>query len=96
MVSGKFSPQILATNLTNVDSGTFCSAHNENIPHLFRRCNNVQHFLLTFETFLNKKCVHVTNMKLKEDFVLFGNAKDFESDEIFDFIISFTKFFKCK
>ena len=28
-------------------------------------------------------------MKLTEDFVLFGNAKDFESYEIFDFIIVF-------
>ena len=45
-----------------------------------------------FETFVNKKCVNVTNMKLKEDFVLFGNAKDFESDQIFDFTISFTVF----
>ena len=27
--------------------------------------------------------------ELKEDIVLFGNAKDFESDEIFDFIMLF-------
>ena len=33
-------------------------------------------------------------MKLKEDFVLFGNAKDFESDEIFDFIILCAKLYK--
>ena len=39
------------------------------------------------ETFVNEKCINVTNIKLKEDFVLFGNAKGFESDEIFDFII---------
>ena len=32
-------------------------------------------------------------MKQTEDFVLFGNAKDFESDEIFDFIILLAKFF---
>ena len=38
--------------------------------------------------------INVTNMKLKEDFVLFGNAKDFESDKIFDFIILFAKFYK--
>ena len=46
-----------------------------------------------FETFVNEKCINVTNMKLTEDFVLFGNAKDFESNEIFDFIILFAKFF---
>ena len=35
-------------------------------------------------------------MKLKQDFVLFGNAKDFVSDETFDFIIVFAKFFTYK
>ena len=29
-------------------------------------------------------------------FFLSGNVKDFESDEIFDFIILFAKFFLCK
>ena len=36
---------------------------------------------------------NVANMKLKEDFVLFGNTKDFESHEIVDFIILFVKLF---
>ena len=42
-----------------------------------------------FQTFVNEKCINVTNMKLNEDFALFGNAKDFEWDEIFDFITLF-------
>ena len=46
-----------------------------------------------FETFVNEKCIHMINMKLTEDFILFGNAKDFESDEIFDFIILFANVF---
>ena len=46
-----------------------------------------------FKTFVNEKCINVTNMKQTEDFVLFGNAKDFESDEIFDFIILLAIFF---
>ena len=51
-------------------------------------------FWSMFQTVVNKKCIRVTNMKLKEDFVLFGKAKkDFESDEIFDFIILFAKLF---
>ena len=32
-------------------------------------------------------------MKLNEDFVLFDNAEDFETDEIFDFIILFSKLY---
>ena len=46
-----------------------------------------------FQTFVNEKCINLTSTKLTEDFVLFVNAKDFESDEIFDFIILFAKFF---
>ena len=38
------------------------------------------------ERFVNEKCINVTNMKLNEDFVLFGNAEDFESDETFAFL----------
>ena len=56
-------------------------------------CEAVQHFWLIFETFANKKCVNVRYMKLREDFELFGNAKDFELRWIFDFIILFANHF---
>ena len=62
-------------------------------PICFWSCDIVHRFWLMFETFVNEKCLNMINMKLTEDFVLFGNAKDFESDEIFDFIILFVKFF---
>ena len=65
-------------NVTNDERCTFCNAHNENIPYLFWRCDFGQHFLSMFQTFVNEKCINVTNMKLNEDFALFGNAKDFE------------------
>ena len=75
--------RILATNVTlkrmkvtNNEKCTFCNTHNETIPYLFRSCDIVHRFWLMFETFVNEKCI---NMKLTEDFVLFGNAKDFES-----------------
>ena len=45
-----------------------------------------------FETFVNGKGVNVTSMKLKKDLVLLDNAKDFESDPIFHFIILLAKF----
>ena len=37
-------------------------------------------------------------MKVNEEIILFGNAKDFKSDAIFDFVILFTKFYlyTCK
>ena len=75
--------------VTNDEKWTFCNAHNETVSHLFWRCDIVQHLWLMFEALVNEKCINVTNMKLKEDSVLFGNAKDFESDEIFDFIMLF-------
>ena len=69
-------------------------AQTENIPHLFWRYNIVQHFWLMFEIFVIENCaLYGANMKLKEDCVLFGNAKDFESDEIFGFIILFANLF---
>ena len=37
--------------------------------------------------------LYVANMKLKDDFALFGNAKDLESEEIFEFILLFAKYF---
>jgi len=45
-----------------------------------------------FETFVNEKCINMINTKLTEDFVLFGNVKDFESDEIFEFLCCFQMF----
>ena len=62
--------------VTNNEKYTFSNTHNETIPYLFRSCDIVHRFWLMFETFVNEKCI---NMKLTEDFVLFGNAKDFES-----------------
>ena len=76
--------------LTNNEKCTFCNTHNETIPCLFWSCDIVQHFWLMFETFVNEKCINMINMKLTEDFVLFDNAKDFESGEIFDY------YFVCK
>ena len=38
-------------------------------------------------------CINMINMKLTEDFVLFRNANDFESKEIFDFIILLQSFY---
>ena len=91
--------KILATNVTlkrmkftDDEKCTFSSARNENIPHLLWKCDIVQDFWSMSERFVNEKYINVTNMKLNEDFVLFGNAEDFESDEIFDFIILSAKF----
>ena len=81
--------RILATNVTlkrmkvtNNEKCTFCNTHNETIPYLFRSCDIVHRFWLMFETFVNEKLVNVTNMKQNEDFVLFGNRKDFKLDEV--------------
>ena len=65
--------------VTNNEKCTFCITHNETIPHLFWSCDTVQRFWLMFETFVNEKCINMINMKLTEDFVLFGNAKDMKS-----------------
>ena len=40
----------------------------------------------------------MVDMKVNEESILFGNAKDFKSDAIFDFVVLFTTFYlyKCK
>ena len=82
--------------ISNDEKGTFCKAQTENILHLFWGCDIEQQFWLLFKKFVIEKCTNVTNMTLHEDFVLFGNVKDIESDEIFDFIVLLAKFFFCK
>ena len=88
--------RILATNVTlkrmkvtNKVKCTFRNAHTETILHLFWSCDTVHNCWLMFETFVTEKRINVVTMKLTEDFVLFCNAKDFESYEIIDFIILF-------
>ena len=63
---------------SNDEKCTFCNAPTENILHLFWRCDIVQQVWLLFQKFVTEKCSDVTNI-----IVLFGNVKDFESDEIF-------------
>ena len=54
----------------------------------------MQQFWLMFENIVNEQYTKkVTDMKLYGDCVLFGNAKDFESNEIFDFITILANFF---
>ena len=69
MVSIMSSPQdsCYACNLKKVKSQmmrcTFCNVHNENIPHLLGDVTLYDIFWLMFETFVNKICVNMTNMK---------------------------------
>ena len=59
MVSDKFSSQdSRCKRHIRKNQGqkcTVCNTHSENIPHLFWRCNIVQHFWSMFETFSNEK-----------------------------------------
>ena len=49
-------------------------------------------FLVHVENIFDEKYVNVTDIKLREVFVLFGNVNYFESHELFDFIL-FERFF---
>ena len=77
--------------ITNDESCTFCKQQAECLEHGLWACDVVQHFWLTFEQFVNEKCVNMANMKLNQEIIVFGNAKDFKYDAVFDFVILFAK-----
>ena len=84
--------------IANSDRCTFCDVENECLQHLFWSCDIVQHFWKPFQDLINNKCENVINMQFTEEIVLFGNAKNFESDDVIDFLILFAKFYiyKCR
>ena len=77
---------------------SFCENEPENMQHLFWECTVVQQFWKSFEHLLHSKCGNVMNMQLTQEIVLFGNAENFESDDVIDFLILFAKFYiyKCR
>ena len=76
----------------------FCKQQAGSLEHFFWTCNVVQHFWLTFKQIVYEKCLNMVNIKLNEEIVLFGNAKDFKSDANFDFVILFANLYlyNCK
>ena len=101
----RITHRILATNSTLLYMGltgsnvcTFCKTCQENIQHIFWRCEVVQSFWQQLEIALRDNCLNIVSLKFNEIIVLFGHDYKFKSDSTFDLIILHAKYFiyKCK
>ena len=94
----------IATNImlermdVSLNKCSFCHIETETIQHLFWKCHVVKRFWQAFEQFLNEKCETMWNMKMNEETVLLRHSDQVKSDDVFDFLVLFAKFFiyTCK
>jgi hypothetical protein len=96
--------RILPTNrylflckIVSNDCCTFCNLERETISHLFWSCGITQIF---WKDLIHRMTEGNTsnNLKLSEEFILFGTSQNIQTDSVLDFIILCAKFFlyKCK
>ena len=83
-----------------VDSATcnLCLEEEQTILHLLWSCTFVCDFWKELQELLINKCVHITNLSISEELVLFGVKKEIYTDGIFDFILLLAKYYiyTCK
>ena len=96
--------RILTTNTylyklkyTENDLCTFCQIESESIIHLLWECKFAQIFWKDFASWI-KNCLHVCNMNLSLELILFGVKENFVTYNFFYLILLFAKFYiyKCK
>ena len=72
---------------------TFCKNNEETITHLLWYCPRVQHFWNDFVELLKSNCMHIHNLNLSEELIIFGVKKNIKTDKIFDFLLIIAKFY---
>ena len=96
---------ILVTNsilkkmgIENSDKCSFCRKEKDSIQHYLWDCEFVQNFWRNLEGLIREKCENCARMKLHTELVLFGNDERTHTDEVFDRIILYAKYFvyKCR
>ena len=92
--------RILATNivLKEMDIAqdvlcNFCNRERDSIQHCMWRCQHVKMFWNKLEGFICDHCNNFQNLKVNENFFLFGTDDNFKSDNALDFIILYAKYF---
>ena len=97
--------RILATNtvlfkmnLATSDQCQICREEKESIEHIFWQCYKVKNFWTSLTNYLKEKCLHIINLNLNEELVLFGYNKNSKTDEALDLILLLAKHFiyKCR
>ena len=97
--------RVIATNVVlscmgvqNDEQCSFCKDERENIQHIFWNCKHVQNFWNNCRIWINENCDNANITAFTEALVLFGHDTNFYSDDVFDLIILWAKYFiyKCK
>ena len=97
--------RIIATNVVlssmgvrNDDKCSFCKNERENVQHIFWNCKHIKNFWNAFRIWINENCDNVNIVAFTEAFILFGHDTHFCTDNVFDEIILWAKYFiyKCK
>ena len=97
--------RIIATNVVlsrigvqNDERCSFCREERENIQHIFWNCKHVQQFWNACRIWINENCDNANIAAFTEPLILFGHDTHFYSDDVFDLIILWAKYFiyKCK
>lgn len=75
------------------DRCNFCDHERDTIHHFLWHCPISQEFWLKLENYFKEKCEHCERLTLNAELVLFGTDEKTKTDEIFDLIIVWGKFF---
>lgn len=97
--------RILTTNLflcriklKDTSLCTFCKEEEESLSHILCKCPFVKCFWNNVMDWLKKKCVHIFNLVLTDQLIIFGCNDRTKTDPVFDLLLLLGKYFiyKCK
>ncbi len=84
--------------INNTDLCNFCTNEKDTIAHYLWDCQFSQRFWRDFQNIVREKCENCTRLVLNVELVLFGNSENTKTDEIFNQIMLWAKYFvyKCR
>ena len=78
--------------IVNDPTCSSCNLDIQTIQHLLWHCNIAQEFWRSLRKLLAEKCIHLYNLNLTEEFILFGYNHSV-ADSVFDYIIVNAKYY---
>ena len=70
-----------------------CQQEEQDIEHLFFDCEVIKSFWHDLQDLLKNQCPHCENIRFIKELILFGNAPNYFTDDIFLFIILYAKYY---
>ena len=77
---------------------TFCMNAEETITHFFWECPIINNFWKELFQQLRNSCLHIVNLNLSAELIIFGTKENVITDNVFDYIILIAKnyVYSCK